>query len=95
MDNIMDIQKSSRKNKKYMVEIDGKTIHFGDNRYQHYKDRTSLKLYSHLDHNDKKRRMNYFKRHSGVSTKKQALEKELTLSGGELNAKILSHLYLW
>jgi len=44
----MDIQKSSRKNKKYMVEIDGKTIHFGDNRYQHYKDRTSLKLYSHL-----------------------------------------------
>lgn len=91
----MDIQKSSRKNKKYMAIVDDKKIHFGDNRHQQYKDITSLKLYSHLDHNDKKRRMNYFKRHSGVSTKKQALEKELTLSGGELNAKILSHLYLW
>ena len=91
----MDIQKSSRKNKKYMAIVDDKKIHFGDNRFQHYKDRTSLKLYSHLDHNNKKKRMNYFKRHSGVSTKKQALEKELTLSGGKLNAKILSHLYLW
>lgn len=91
----MDIQKSSRKNKKYMAIVDDKKIHFGDNRFQQYKDRTPLKLYSHLDHNDKKRRMNYFKRHSGVSTKKEALEKELTLSGGKLNAKILSHLYLW
>ena len=91
----MDIQKSTRKNKKYMVIIDGKKIHFGSSLYPQYKDRTPLKLYSHLDHNDKKRRMNYFKRHSGVSTKKEAVEKEIALSNGELNAKILSHLYLW
>ena len=29
-------------------------IHFGDNRYQQYKDK--IGIYSHLDHNDKERR---------------------------------------
>jgi hypothetical protein len=32
-------------------------------RYQQYKDRTPLKLYSNLDHNDPKRRELYYKRH--------------------------------
>ena len=89
------IKKSTRKNKKYMVEIEGKKIHFGDNRYEQYKDRTKLGLYSNLNHNDPKRRQNYFKRHSGVNTRREAIEKELKLSNGKLNAKILSHIYLW
>ena len=89
------IKKSTRKNKKYMVEIDGKIIHFGSSQHQQYKDRTKLALYKDKDHNDPKRRQNYFKRHSGVSTRREAIEKELALSNGNLNAKILSHVYLW
>ena len=89
------IKKSSRKNKKYMVEIDDKIIHFGDNRFEQYKDRTKLALYKDKDHNDPKKRQKYFKRHSGVNTKREAIDKELALSNGKLNAKILSHIYLW
>ena len=52
--------KSNLKFKKYAVYVlkDGKRrlIHFGDARYQQYKDK--IGLYSHLDHNDKKRREN-------------------------------------
>ena len=51
----------------------GKRVHFGHKDYQHYKDSVpkSLggKLWSKLDHNDKKRRDNYRKRHGGVLTK--------------------------
>jgi hypothetical protein len=64
-----------------MVRVDGKTIHFGDKRYQHYKDSTPLKAYSHLDHNDTKRRALYYKRH-GEDAK-------------PLTAKYFSHKYLW
>lgn len=41
-----------------------KKIPFGDQRYGHYKDKTPLKLYSHLDHNDFMRRKLYYKRHN-------------------------------
>jgi hypothetical protein len=58
------IQKSTRKNKKYMVFVDGKMIHFGDTRYQHYEDKTYLKLYSNLNHYDEERQNNYKKRHN-------------------------------
>lgn len=94
--NINDnIKKSSRKGKKYMVEIDGKIIHFGSSQHQQYKDRTKLALYKDKDHNDPKRRQNYFKRHSGVNTRREAIEKELILSNGKITPKILSHIYLW
>ena len=63
--------KSQRKNKKYMVEfeINGKPykIHFGDDRFMHFKDRTPLKLYSVFDHEDKERRARYYMRH-GTTT---------------------------
>jgi hypothetical protein len=39
------------------------SVHFGDNRYQQYRDSTSLKLYKHLDHNDEKRKKAYYDRH--------------------------------
>ena len=59
------------KYKKYSVYVlkDGKRrlIHFGDTRYQHFKDR--IGHYSHLDHNDKKRRENYYKRHKEKNIK--------------------------
>jgi len=61
--------KSTRVNKKYMVLYNGKKIHFGDKRYKHYKDNTPLKLYSHLDHKDPKRRANYRNRHKAIKLK--------------------------
>lgn len=75
--------KSSAKNKKYSVYVlkDGKKrlIHFGDTRYQHYKDK--LGYYSHLDHGDKKRRAAYYSRHGNTSDKN--------------SAKYWSHRILW
>ena len=71
-------------------------IHFGAKGYQQYKDSTPLGLYSSKNHGTKKRRDNYFSRHSGgIKNKKKALEKEIRKSKGLYNAKILSHKYLW
>jgi hypothetical protein len=79
----MEFKRSTRKNKKYMVTSPkGKTIHFGDSRYQQYKDSTPLKLYSHLDHGDKKRRANYLAR-----SKKNSNNPE--------SAQFYSIKYLW
>lgn len=54
--------------KKYnaILEENGqiKKVGFGHQDYQQYKDSTGLNLYSHLNHLDKKRRENYYKRHS-------------------------------
>lgn len=37
--------------------------HFGDTRYEHYRDTTPLRLYAHLDHLDRRRRNMYRVRH--------------------------------
>jgi hypothetical protein len=58
-----NFQRSTRAHKKYMVEVDGRVVHFGDSRYQHYKDRTGKGLWSHLDHLDPDRRRAYKQRH--------------------------------
>lgn len=99
-ESLVEIEKSPIKYKKYRAVITSdydkyRTIDFGDNRYQQYKDSTKLKLYKKLDHGDPKRRENYFSRHSGVSDKKDALKKEIKKSKGKYNAKILSHEFLW
>ena len=70
-------------------------IHFGDRRYQQYKDRTPLGLYSRKNHGERKRMQNYFSRHSGTKKRGEAIKKEILKSGGLYNAKILSHIYLW
>ena len=70
-------------------------INFGDRRYQQFKDRTKLGLYTKLNHGDRKRQENYYNRHSGVKNRKKAIEKEIKKSNGYYNAKILSHEYLW
>ena len=84
-ESIFTIEKSPIKYKKYraIVTEDGdlyRSIDFGDNRYEQYKDSTKLKLYEKQNHGDKKRRRNYFMRHSGVPDKKEALEKEIKKS---------------
>ena len=72
--------KSKAKNKKYSVYVKGgKLIHFGDKRYGQYKDK--IGLYSHLDHNDEKRRKSYHSRF-GPATDKNT-------------AKYWSHKILW
>jgi len=67
------IIKSKAKNKKYAVYVlkngKKKKINFGDIRYKHFKDKTPLKLYSKLDHNDKERRRRYLKRAKGIKLK--------------------------
>ena len=55
---------SRRKGKKYDVYKDGKyLVSFGAKGYQQFKDKTPLKAYSHLDHNDNERKKRYYQRH--------------------------------
>jgi hypothetical protein len=73
---------SVKRNKKYDVYKNRKyLVSFGDRNYQHYKDKTPLKAWSVLDHNDKKRRDNYYSRF-GKDAKYET-------------AKYFSHKYLW
>lgn len=74
-------EKSNRKNKKYMVLTKNGVIHFGDSRYQQFKDR--IGDFKHLDHNDEKRKLLYYKRHGDKDT----TNKE--------SAKYWSHKILW
>lgn len=70
---VLSLQKSDKKNKKYMITIEHnnviKTIHYGDSSYQHFRDRTNLKLFSSNDHDDPIRRMNYLARASKIRDK--------------------------
>ena len=87
--------------KKYTAIVQNKktkktrVIHFGDRRYQQYKDRTPLQLYASKNHGERKRMQNYFNRHSGTKNRGRAIKKELKKGHGYYNAKILSHIYLW
>lgn len=77
--------KSKVKNKKYSVYVKSdnkkgyKIVSFGDARYSQFFDR--LGSYSHLDHNDPKRKKAYYARH-GREAKKDS-------------PKYFSHKYLW
>ena len=70
---------SDAKNKKYYALVDGKKVNFGDNRYQHYRDK--MGYYSDLDHRNILRRKNYYSRHG-----KDAIKG---------SAKWFSHNILW
>ena len=59
--------KSSNPDKKLMVVVDGKKIHFGSRPMQHYKDRTGI--WKSKDHGDPKRRENYKSRAGGIKGK--------------------------
>jgi|TARA_R100000479_G_scaffold159282_1_gene96407 hypothetical protein len=72
---------STRKYKKYMVLTKRGIIHFGDKRYNQFKDK--LGAYKHLDHKDKERQKSYYARHGDKNTK----DKE--------TAKYWSHKCLW
>jgi hypothetical protein len=67
-------EKSTLKNKKLMTKVDGKTIHFGNPQYEHYRDKTGI--WKELDHNDEKRRKNYLSRSGGIKDKSGKLTKD-------------------
>jgi len=52
---------SKNKNKKLKVVVNGTTIHFGDDRYSHFKDMSGL-LPKSQNHGDPKRRASYLAR---------------------------------
>ena len=87
--------------KKYTAYIKNKNtkkirkLHFGDSRYQQYKDRTPLKLYKSKNHGTRKRMQNYYSRHSGTKKRVEAIKREKRKSKGYYTPKILSHIYLW
>ena len=101
IERIIKFEKSKKQHKKYTAYIkNNKTkkvrkLHFGDNRYQQYKDRTPLKVYKHLNHGTRKRMRNYFNRHSGFKNRTKAINYEKNKSKGLYTPKILSHTYLW
>lgn len=58
---------STRQHKKYsVIAPSGKILHFGDKRYQQFKDSTGLGVYSHMDHLDLDRRELYRRRARGI-----------------------------
>ena len=64
--------KSTRAGKKYSVYVKSekgnpKLIHFGDSKYQQFKDK--LGHYKHLDHGDPKRKKAYYSRHGPATDK--------------------------
>tara|TARA_R100001440_G_scaffold16888_1_gene28627 strand:+ start:5877 stop:6149 length:273 start_codon:yes stop_codon:yes gene_type:complete len=82
-----EYEKSTRKHKKLMVKVDGKKIHFGDSRLQHFKDKTGI--WKSLDHNDSKRRKNYLTRSAGIKDKNGNLTKDNPKSPNYHSRRIL------
>jgi len=64
-------EKSTRPDKKLMVVVDGKKIHFGARNMEHYKDKTGI--WESKDHGDEKRRKSYLRRAKGIKNKQGEL----------------------
>ncbi len=60
-----EIRLSTRKNKKYMARYinSKKWVHFGDQRYDQYRDSTPLMAYRGSNHLDDNRKLLYKRRH--------------------------------
>jgi hypothetical protein len=85
----MQFQISNVKNKKYStISPKGKTIHFGDTRYEHYFDK--IGHYSDMNHLNEVRRNNYLKRAMNIKNK----DGEYTWNNAEY-ANYYSVHYLW
>ena len=82
-----EYKKSTKKGKKLMVMVNGKTIHFGDASMQHFKDRTGI--WKSKDHNDPKRRKSYLSRSGGIKRKDGTLTKDDPTSPNYHSRRIL------
>lgn len=70
---------STRKEKKYMLKRDGyPTIHFGAKNYEDWH-----------DHQDKKRRLNYIKRHKGLKNERGIPYMDIPYTASYLSAVLL------
>ena len=81
---------STNKNKKLMVVVNNKIIHFGGNpnTSKHYNDRTKL-LDKKLNHNDDKIKKAWFSRHSKIKLKNGSYAIKNIMSPSYHSAKIL------
>ncbi len=80
-------EKSTRKGKKLMTMVQGKTIHFGDSSMQQFKDRTSI--WKKLDHGDKTRRKSFLARSKGIKLKDGSLAWKNPMSPAYHSVRIL------
>tara|TARA_R110000824_G_scaffold371392_1_gene561114 strand:+ start:77 stop:346 length:270 start_codon:yes stop_codon:yes gene_type:complete len=80
-------EKSTRKNKKLMVKVGKRIIHFGNSLYGHFKDKT--KIWKSLDHGDKTRKKNYLLRSAPIKDGKGNLTKDNPLSANFHARRIL------
>jgi len=71
----IEYQVSERKDKKLKAYVNGQWIHFGQEGYEHYFDRTKL-LNPKLNHMDKQRRKEYIARASNIKNKEKKLTKD-------------------
>ena len=81
---------SSRKDKKLMVKVGDKIIHFGGDprkNVQHFKDKTEI--WKSLDHGDKTRRQNYLLRSASINDGMGNLTKDNPLSANFHARRIL------
>ena len=60
-------EKSTRPNKKLMVKVNNRTIHFGARSMGHFKDKTGI--WKSKDHGDAERRKSFRSRMGGVKKK--------------------------
>ena len=85
---------STSKNKKYSVYVfkNGvkRLIHFGDTRYQHFKDSVKGHHYKNLDHGDMERRRRYLNRALAIKDSQGRLTYKLLHSPNYWSVK-----YLW
>ena len=66
-----EYKKSSRPDKKLMTVVDGKTIHFGSRKMEHFKDKTGI--WKSKDHGDPDRRKSFLARAKGIKKKDGSL----------------------
>ena len=79
---------STRKDKKLMTVVAGRTIHFGAAGMEHFKDKTVL-LPKNLNHGDKDRRKSYLERSGKIKNKEGKLTKDAPNSSNYHSRKVL------
>lgn len=79
--------KSTKKGKKLMTMVQGRTIHFGDSSMQQFKDRTGI--WKKLDHGDKTRQKSFLARSKGIKLKDGSLAWKNPMSPAYHSVRIL------
>jgi len=82
---------SRQKNKKFAVTVDGKTVNFGDDRYEHFSnDKLPDKFKNTYPvHNDDKRRESYLARATNIKNKRGQLTVNDPLSPNFWSVRLL------